>query len=166
MADSVTPTEEREATIRAFFDRAWGRHDVDAYDQMVHPDVTLHLAGYPEPLEGREAVKEWVSMYQGAFPDISIEIRAISIEGDHAFLYWHSAQTQCGDYLGIKPLGDRVEMDVLQLFRFDGDLASEVWILFDPLAILQQLRVLPAGPPPKPLIALINPIRRLRKPRS
>ena len=158
--------EERKATILAFFDRAWGRHDVDAYDTVVHSDVTLHLAGYPEPIQGREAVKEWVSMYQDAFPDISIDIRAMTVDGDHVFLYWHSTQTHRGDYLGIKPLGDRVAMDVLQLFRFEGDLAAEVWILFDPLTILQQLRVLPAGPPPKPLIALMNPIRRVRRRRS
>ena len=57
-------------------------------------------------------------------------------------------------------------MEVLQLLRFDGELASEVWILFDPLRILQQLRVLPPGQLPKPLLAVINPIRRLRRPRD
>jgi predicted ester cyclase len=161
----TTSVDERKAMIVAFFERAWGRHDVDAYDTIVHPDVTLHLAGYSEPIQGRGAVKDWVSMYQGAFPDISIEIRAITVDGDHAFLLWHSTQTQSGDYLGIKALGDRVAMDVLQLFRFEGDLAAEVWIHFDPLAILQQLRVIPPGQLPKPLLALINPIRRLRRSR-
>jgi predicted ester cyclase len=155
--------EERKATIRAFFERAWGRRDVSAYDSLVHPDVTLHLAGYEEPFRGRDAVKEWVAMYQRAFPDISIEIRAIAVDGDHVFLQWQSTQTHRGDYLGIAPLGQSVSMDVLQLFRFEGDVAVEVWILFDPLSILQQLKVLPPGPLPKPLLVPINLIRRMRR---
>jgi predicted ester cyclase len=161
----MTP-DERKAQVLTFLDRGWGEKDVDAYDTLVHEDVTLHLAGYSEPFHGRDAVKSWVRMYQEAFPDIAIEVDSISVEGDDVFLLWRSSQTQQGDYLGVKPHGDRVTMDVLQLLRFDGELAREVWILFDPLRILQQLRVLPPGQLPKPLLAVINPIRRLRRSRD
>jgi predicted ester cyclase len=160
----MSPTE-RKAFVLSFFEQAWGRHDVDAYDWFAREDVTLHLAGYPEPFRGRAAVKEWVSMYHRAFPDIAIEVDSIAVDGNDVFMLWRSTQTQRGNYLGIAPLGHRVSMDALELIRFDGDLAAEVWILFDPLAILNQLRVLPSGPLPKPLLALINPIRRLRRPR-
>jgi predicted ester cyclase len=158
--------EQRKAAISAFFDRAWSGHDVSAYDSMVHPDVTLHLAGYAEPFRGRDSVKEWVSMYQRAFPDIAIDIDGIAVDGDLVFLHWRSSQTHRGSYLGVAPLGDRVSMDVLQLFRFEGDRAAEVWIFFDSLSIMQQLRVLPRGQMPRPLLAVINSLRRLRRSRA
>jgi predicted ester cyclase len=158
--------EERKAAVLAFFDRAWARQDLSAIDDYYHEDVTLHLAGYSEPFRGREAVKEWISTYQRAFPDIAIEISSIVAAGDDVFLRWRSTQTHLGEYLGVAPLGQRVSMDVLQLSRFEGDLATEIRVVFDPLRVLQQLGVLPDGPLPRPLMAVINPIRRLRRSRA
>jgi hypothetical protein len=54
-------------------------------------------------------------------------------------------------------------MTALAMYRFADGKIVEVWIMFDPLNIMQQLGVLPHGLMPKPMLALVNTIRRLRR---
>jgi steroid delta-isomerase-like uncharacterized protein len=156
--------EENRAAALEFLEQAWMNGDLTAYERFVSPDQVLHLAGYPEPFRGRDEALAWIRTYRSAFPEISFEIEAVIAEGDTVALRWRSSQTHRGEYLGVKPLGTRVSMTALQMFRFGDDgLIAEVWILFDPLNVMQQLGVFPPGPLPKPLLAVINTIRRLRR---
>lgn len=156
-------SEQNRAAALEFFEQAWVGGDLGAYERFVHPDQVLHLAGYPEPFSGRDAALEWARTYHAAFPDIEFTIEKVLAEDDHVAVRWRSAQTHRGEYLGVKPLGTRVSMTALQMFRFGDDgLIAEVWILFDPLNVMQQLGVFPRGELPKPLLAVINTVRRLR----
>jgi predicted ester cyclase len=83
-------------------------------------------------------------------------------EEDHVALRWRSEQRHEGVYLGVKALGTLVKMDALQMFRLANGKIVEVWIMFDPLNIMQQLGVLPAGLIPKPVLAIVNTVRRVR----
>lgn len=155
--------EEHKAVALEFFGPSGLAGDLSAYERHVRPDQVLHLAGYPEPFRGREASLEWVRKYRSAFPDITFEIESVVAEGDTVALRWRSTQTHGGTYLGVRPLGTRVSMTALQMFRFEGGKIAETWIMFDPLNVMQQLGVLPPGQLPKPLLVVVNTIRRLRR---
>lgn len=155
--------EHNRAAALEFFEQAWIGGDLSAYERFVEPDQVLHLAGYPEPFHGRDAALEWARTYRSAFPEIDFTIEAVLAEEDHVALRWSSSQTQRGPYLGVAPLGTRVTMTALQMFRFADGKIVEVWIMFDPLNVMQQLGVLPAGLMPKPVLAVVNTIRRLRR---
>jgi steroid delta-isomerase-like uncharacterized protein len=158
----VTP-EQNKATLLEFFDEAWIKGDLSAYERFVAPDQVLHLAGYAEPFRGRDAALEWARTYHAAFPEIHFTIEAAIAEGDLVALRWSSNQEHRGAYLGVAPLGTRVHMSALAMYRFADGKIVEVWIMFDPLNIMQQLGVLPAGLMPKPLLAVVNTIRRVRR---
>jgi hypothetical protein len=49
------------------------------------------------------------------------------------------------------------------MFRFEDGRIAETWLMFDPLDVMQQLGVFPPGQLPKPLLAVINTVRRLRR---
>lgn len=153
---------ENRTTALEYFDQAWVKADLSAWERYVDPNVVLHLAGYAEPFQGREAALEWVRAYRSAFPRIEFTIETVVAEGDHVALRWHSEQRQEGAYLGVKPLGTLVKMTALQMFRLSEGKIVEVWIMFDPLNVMQQLGVLPAGLMPKPVLAVVNTVRRLR----
>jgi predicted ester cyclase len=158
----VTP-EQNRATLLEFFDQAWIKGDLSAYERFVAPDQVLHLAGYPEPFRGRDAALEWARTYHSAFPEIHFTIEATMAEGDLVALRWSSTQAQRGPYLGIAPLGTEVRMTALAMYRFADGKIVEVWIMFDPLNVMNQLGVIPAGEFPRPLLAVINTVRRLRR---
>jgi predicted ester cyclase len=155
--------EQNKAIALEFLEQAWVRRDVVAgYERFVTPDQVAHLAGYPEPFRGRDASLEWARTYQAAFHDQELTIEAAVAEDDHVALRVRAAQTQRGPYLGVAPLGDRVSMTMIQMFRFEDGKIAETWLMFDPLDVMQQLGVFPAGQLPKPLLAVINTVRRLR----
>ena len=155
--------EQNRAAALEFFAQAWVGGDLTAYERFVHPEQVLHLAGYPEPFEGRDAALDWARTYRSAFPDIDFTLEAVLAEDDHVALRWSSSQTQRGPYLGVAPFGTRVTMTALQMFRFSEGKIAEVWIMFDPLNVMQQLGVFPAGQLPRPLLAVINTIRRFKR---
>lgn len=164
MSTSTASSEANRAAALEFFEQAWIKGDLSAYERFVSPDQVLHLAGYSVPFHGRDETVAWARTYRSAFPDISFEVEAVLAERDTVAVRWRSSQTHSGPYLGVKPLGTRVSMTALQMFRFGDDgLIAEVWIMFDPLNVMQQLGVFPPGPLPKPLLAVINTIRRLRR---
>jgi predicted ester cyclase len=154
--------DQNRATALEFFDQAWVKADLSAYDRYVDPAMVLHLAGYAKPFVGRDAAVDWVRTYHSAFPRIDFTIEAVLADGDHVALRWHSEQRHEGVYLGIKPLGTLVRMTALQMFRIANGKIAEVWIMFDPLNVMQQLGVLPAGLMPKPMLAVVNTVRRVR----
>jgi len=163
VASPVLTAEQNKAIALEFLEQAWGERDLEAtYERFVKPDQVAHLAGYPEPFRSREESLEWARTYQAAFGDQELTIEAVAAEGDHVALRFRTAQTHRGRYMGVAPLGNRVEMTVLQMMRFEDGKIAEVWFMFDPLDVMQQLGVFPPGQLPKPLLAVINTVRRLR----
>ena len=158
----MTP-EQNKAIVLEFLEQAWAERDLEAtYERFVTPDQVAHLAGYPEPFRSREASLEWARTYQAAFGDQELTIEAAVAEGDLVVVRFRTEQTHRGPYLGVAPLGNRVSMTVLQMLRLEDGKIAEVWFTFDPLNVMQQLGVFPPGPLPRPLLAVINTVRRLR----
>ena len=165
MAEGTRVTaEENKAIALEFLQQAWVERDVVAgYERFVTPDQVAHLAGYPEPFRGRDASLEWARTYQSAFHEQELTVEAAVAEDDHVALRVRTAQTHRGPYLGVAPVGSRVEMTMIQMFRFEDGRIAETWLMFDPLHVMQQLGVFPPGQLPKPLLAVINTVRRLRR---
>jgi predicted ester cyclase len=158
----LTP-EQNKAIVLDFLERAWVDRDLEAtYERFVTPDEVAHLAGYSEPFRGREASLEWARTYQAAFADQELTVEAVVAEGDLVVVRFRTEQTHVGPYMGVAPLGNRVSMTVLQMLRLEDGKIAEVWFMFDPLDVMQQLGVFPPGPLPRPLLAVINTMRRLR----
>jgi ketosteroid isomerase-like protein len=159
----ISTPEQNKATALEFLQAAWADRDLEAsYERFVTPGQVAHLAGYPEPFRSREESLEWARTYQAAFADQELTIETAVAEGDLVVVRFRTEQTHRGPYMGVAPMGTRVSMTVLQMLRFEGGKIAEVWFMFDPLDVMQQLGVLPPGEMPKPLLAVINTVRRLR----
>ena len=56
--------------------------------------------------------------------------------------------THKGEFMGVPPNGTRVEFQLFDIMRFDSaGLVREHWGVADMLSLVQQLGVVPAGPP-------------------
>jgi steroid delta-isomerase-like uncharacterized protein len=141
----------------------WNGGDVDSYPLYVHPDVVTHLAGYPEPFRGIDAVMAWARRYQAAFPDIQIEVDELLVDGERVMVRWTSRQTHKGAYVGISATGKQASINALQLLHFDAGKVRETWIMFDSLGVLQQLGVFPEGEAPKPAVLLLKLLTRMSR---
>jgi predicted ester cyclase len=68
--------------------------------------------------------------------------------GDKAVARVTVTGTHKGEFIGVPPTGTRVDVQLIDIMRFDGaGLVCEHWGVADMLSLLQQLGVVPAGPP-------------------
>lgn len=61
---------------------AINRHDADAYAEGYAKDATAFDPQYPEPLEGREAIRQDIVDFFTAFPDIKSKVLSIVASGN------------------------------------------------------------------------------------
>jgi predicted ester cyclase len=83
-----------------------------------------------------------------AFPDWHMTVEDLIAGGDKTVARVTVTGTHKGEFMGIPPTGTRAEVQLIDIMRFDGaGLVSEHWGVADMLSLLQQLGVVPAGPP-------------------
>jgi predicted ester cyclase len=78
--------------------------------------------------EFAQAAKRWVSPFQSAFPDFSMEIVDLIAEGETVVGHFRCSGTHRGEWLGVPATGRRFEkIDEIYIFRVrDGKLVSAV----------------------------------------
>jgi len=159
---SEAPRSNEELALGLIND-AWNGGNIEAYRTYVHDDVVTHLAGYPEPLQGLDAVMAWAYRYHAAFPDIHIDVDEHFADGDRVCVRWTSRQTHTGTYIGIPASGKQASITAVQLLHFDAGKVREAWLMFDPLRVMQQLGVFPVGDPPRVAVAVLKLLTRLSR---
>jgi steroid delta-isomerase-like uncharacterized protein len=158
---SSTPPDHK-AQLRRALDVMWSGNDYSLADQFYAADVVVHTQHEPEPLRGREALRELHRLLHVAFPDFHVTVEDMVRDGDEVAIRWTVRGTHLGDYFGIPPTGRRVEVEEIAMFRFEGTLATELWLMPNLLGSMQQLG-LPARPAPPALLALFGAAERLRR---
>lgn len=137
-------TEENKAASRRFYEELFNEGNLDAAEEIAAPDFILHDPNLPEEPRGPEGLKQFVSLYRNAFPDIDFTIEKQVAEGDMVGTRWVARGTHQGELMGIEPTGARVEVEAFTLHRFSGGKIAEDWAHYDALGMMRQLGVIPA----------------------
>jgi hypothetical protein len=67
-------------------------------------------------------------------------------------------RTHQGEFMGMAPSGKHVDVQLIDIIRFDDDgLAREHWGVVDLMTMMQQLGAIPAGPPAYVAEVLVTP---------
>lgn len=125
-----------------FFYDCFNRHDLDAVEPMIDPNIILHDTFLGET-SGIDQFKMLGGMFLAAFPDQHTTIVQIVNEGDLiACLHRHEG-THLGDFAGAPPSGRRFSINGLELFRITDGKISEFWRHDDEAGLLRQLGMMP-----------------------
>jgi predicted ester cyclase len=117
---------------------------------VLAPDVVFHAPGGIEG-KGRSACVDFYGGWMDAFPDAHVRVNELHVIGDVAVEEGIFSGTQVGTLrtpaAEIAPTGRHVEIDYIQVLRFrDGEHVS-FNLIFDRLAMLEQLGLAPAPGP-------------------
>jgi steroid delta-isomerase-like uncharacterized protein len=134
-----------EATVRRFYELV-NSGDLDKLGEALADDFIEH-----EETPGLEPTKEGVlqffRMYRAAFPDMRMEPEDILVSGDKVTVRARVTGTQQGEFMGMPATSKRVDIQLIDILRFDDDgLAREHWGVIDALTMMQQLGVVPENP--------------------
>jgi len=121
--------------------------DVDGFGALLAEDFVEHEKT-PGLEPTREGVVQFFHMYRTAFPDLRIDPQDVLVSGDKVVARVRATGTHQGEFLGMPPTGKSVDVQLIDIIRFDGaGLACEHWGVVDALAMMQQLGAIPEEPP-------------------
>jgi steroid delta-isomerase-like uncharacterized protein len=133
-------------TMRSAYERI-NAGDVGGFGELVAEDFVEHeeTPGLPSTKAG---TLEFFRTLLTAFPDMFMDVEDLFASGDKAVARVKATATHKGDFMGVPPTEKRVEVQLIDIMRFDdAGLVCEHWGVTDMLSLLQQLGVVPAEPP-------------------
>lgn len=135
---------DTKAIVRRVVEEAQSRGNLGLIDELFEQDFVNHspMPGVPAT---RDGVKLIFGMFLNAFPDLNATIHDQIAEVDGAAARVMTRKTlsgtHLGDFLGIPPSGNHVDIEVIDILQLVDGKVTDHWNLVDQLGLLQQLGV-------------------------
>lgn len=142
----MSKLERRETTeqiVTRFVGECFNDNYRELVDEYVADDFVGHESGLPEPVRGRDGLKELLETYRSGFSDLSSEVVESCTEDDTVAVRWIMRGTHEGDVMGIEPTGKQIEVEGMQFNRVEDGKIVESHINYDALGMLRQIDALP-----------------------
>jgi steroid delta-isomerase-like uncharacterized protein len=137
---------DHAATMRSTYEQI-NAGDIAGFGDLVADDFVEHQGGPGLP-PTKEGTLEFFRILLAAFPDMHTSVEDLIAGGDKTVARVTVTGTHKGEFMGVPPTGTRVDVQLIDIMRFDdAGLVSEHWGVADMLSLMQQLGVAPAGPP-------------------
>jgi steroid delta-isomerase-like uncharacterized protein len=144
MPTQQTQIEQNKAISRRFFEEMVNTQQLGVADEIFAADHTYHDPSSPMIGPGPEGMKQLISMYIAAYPDLHHALEDQIAEGDRVVTRWIGTGTHQGDLLGMAPTGKSAKVMGIWIHRLADGKIVESWNVWDTLTMLQQLGVIPA----------------------
>jgi steroid delta-isomerase-like uncharacterized protein len=137
---------DHTTTMRSTYDRI-NSGDIAGFGDLVADDFVEH-----EELPGltptKEGVLEYFRVLRTAFPDMRMDVEDLIASDDKTVARVKITGTHNGEFMGVPPTGTPVEVELIDIMKFDeAGLVSEHWGVADMLSLMQQLGVVPTDQP-------------------
>jgi predicted ester cyclase len=149
----MSKEEKNKTVVSRWFKDFWGNPwNPDIIDELAAPDMLLQYSLH-EPRRGRKDIREFMTGFRNAFPDLSFGGTADLIaEGDYVVGRWKGGGTHTGStfddfIIGSLPAasGRKMRFSGITVLRVEnGKIAEEIG-LDDGVTALQQLNILRAA---------------------
>jgi steroid delta-isomerase-like uncharacterized protein len=138
---------------------AFNVHDVEGWAEHLADDAVFDYVPTPPPMEGKEAIGNWMANLFQAFPDIRWETQRRFTSGNILVEEFIISATQEGEWMGIPPTGNSGQASHLNIVEFEEDKVKRITTYLDNATVLVQLGIMPAPELPelKPSFSLPNP---------
>ncbi|WP_233800953.1 ester cyclase [Paraburkholderia sp. HP33-1] len=143
----MSKEDDNKAIVGRWFTSLWGENcDLGIVDELAAPDMLFKYSLH-EPRRGREDIKEYMTDFRAAFPDLNFQgVAELIAEGDYVVAQWEGGGTHTGpafsDFLaGALPAatGRKMHFTGTTVLRLkDGQIAEELG-LDDGVTALTQL---------------------------
>ena len=137
---------DHASSIRRIYDLI-NAGDIDGFGRLLADDFVERddLPGFPPT---RDGVIQYFQMLRASFPDMRMVVEDVIASGDKAVARVRLTATHKNAFVGIPATGKQVQVSLIDIIRFGDDgRAREHWGIVDQLSLMQQLGVIPAGPP-------------------
>jgi steroid delta-isomerase-like uncharacterized protein len=137
---------DHAATARRLYERI-NAEDISGFSEHLADDFVEHEVT-PGLAPTKTGVQEFFQMQLAAFPDLHFAVEDVFASGEKAVARVRYTGTNTGAFMGMPATGKSVDVQLIDIFAFGDDgLVREHWGVIDLMAMMQQLGLVPAGPP-------------------
>jgi steroid delta-isomerase-like uncharacterized protein len=129
---------ENKAIVLCSEAELWSKGNLDVADELYGADFICHFIGGTE-WKGIKGLKSEVTSHRTAFPDWSEKVDDIIAEGDRVVIRFTSSGTQRGEFAGIAPHGEKVNIREVAIYRVVSGKIVEQWGFPDSQSLMQQV---------------------------
>ena len=133
---------ENKAVIASFVEEVINQGRLERVDDLVAVDF-VELDPLPGQQQGREGLKQVISAFRAAFPDLHWVIEEMVGEGDKIFSRFTWQGTHRGEFFGVLATGKQVTVKGMVVDRLVAGKMAESRIQMDGLSMMRQLGVIP-----------------------
>jgi steroid delta-isomerase-like uncharacterized protein len=138
MTSQSESAEANAALVRESIE-AFNAGDLPKLLAVAAPDIVIHYAEMPEPLQGRETWQQGYELVKRAFPDLKTHVDDLVAAGDKVALRLTLSGTHQGEFQGIPATGRTVSYVSHEFYRVADGLVAEEWICSDMASLFSQL---------------------------
>ncbi|WIG58414.1 MAG: hypothetical protein OJF49_001160 [Ktedonobacterales bacterium] len=143
------PAEENKVLARRFIEECFNKGNLNSVDELVATNYVDHDPSMPGGIYGPSGVKQFISMYRTAFPDLAISIDELYAIGENrVMMRWTARGTHRGTLQGIPATGKQATVSGMTLSRYENGKGVEDYNNWDTLGLMQQLGVIPMASQP------------------
>jgi len=135
------------ALLRRLIDEGFSKGNLAVVDEIVPPGSKEHQFFGPNHPDGPEGVKNVINDLRRLFPDFTLTIEDVVAEGDKVWARMTGRGTHGGEFLGRPPTGKKIEVDVIDICRFENGRMVEHWGVPDRFHLMVQLGMVPVPVP-------------------
>jgi steroid delta-isomerase-like uncharacterized protein len=138
---TVTTREEQSKDFMRRFLEASVSKDSAAFKELMAADFLAHVPGGPKD---REGFVQHMNSYNQAFGDMQVTVLDLITDGENVVARTNWRGTHTGAYLGLPPTGKQIDIEAYIYERVKDGKAVEHRSLFDVMAMMQQLGLVPS----------------------
>ena len=123
----------------------FGGADTSVAGQYIAENAVDHQGVPGLDTNGVEGFQRMVAFYRSAFPDMKAEVMAVIAEGDLVTMQFHMTGTNTGVFMGMPATGKKIDIEGVDIMRFQDGKAVEHWGYLEEAKFMQQLGLMPGA---------------------
>ena len=136
--------------IRLNFMSIYNDKNFELIDEIFADDCILHHSSYPDPIVGKAGIAKFIKDNAIAFPDFKLTIERFYFADGLLWNFWNGEGTHEGLLGELEATGNKMKTWGLSATKVVEGKIVEEWIVFNQMAILNQLNPTDEAPPDKP----------------
>ena len=114
--------------------------DADRFMATIHAEVTWSLDASKDPITGTEALRAVIEAMIVAIPDMKYELlQILGADDDHVIIRYVLRGTHEGEFMGIQPTHNKVEMHGCVISKIKDGKRYQMWQYSSGPGLLEQL---------------------------
>ena len=140
-----TPTLQTKAITQLVTEllEAWDAHDPDRVAAFYAQTYEGTDVGEANPLRGPEAVRQMVTRYLRAFPDLKFTQEETIVQGQRAALVWKARGTHRGPLMNIPATNRPIDIRGMSLLMVEDKKITRETSIWDVAGFLRSIGLLP-----------------------